>query len=226
MNFNLNIFLEKVKDFNYRDNGMFNSELFLILYLYHKYNCNFFIESGIDNGNSTEILLKFIEDPYVGIDINPYCAGARISNNNFKFINANSKNIFDLVVSTNDEKNLFILIDGPKGKEASEIKNKLLNNNNILFVACHDTHDGLMDDNHYRIFETMTDTEYNKNYYDLLNLKNNNKIRTVFNVINYLNYSNLTYQQAYPNGPGLSIYSNKITKQEMEKNLYDSINSM
>lgn len=199
----LNEFIEKVSWMDYEDNGMFNSEIFLLYVLYKEMNCNMIIESGIDNGVSTKRLLNLIEDDYVGIDINQNSAGANFNNTNFKFLCGDSTTLINNIIDNNN-KNIFVIIDGPKGHIASNLKNKLLENDKIKIVAIHDTYDGLEHDNHLRVFESKGNEGYNKKYFKLLN--DNSKI-SIFNKINHPIEYNLTYAQIFPNGPGMSVYS-------------------
>jgi hypothetical protein len=199
----LNEFTEKVSWMNYEDNGMFNSEIFLLYVLYKEINCNMVIESGIDNGVSTKRLLNLIEDDYVGIDINQNCNGSNLINKNFKFLYGDSNKLINEIIENNN-KNIFVIIDGPKGQIASRLKDELLENDKIKIVAIHDTYDGLENENHLRVFESKNNERYNKKYFKLLN--DNSEI-SIFNKLNYPVENNLTYSQTFPDGPGISVYS-------------------
>lgn len=206
LNKNINSFVEKLSNMNYLENSMFNSEIYLLYSIAKQMKLNMVIESGLDNGGSTEKLLNLIEFQYIGIDINPNCSfisSNRYKNySNFEFNNGNSIEILPTLVEKNKDKNILIIIDGPKSREAIELKNKLLNYDHVKIIAVHDTYDGLENENIDRVFETINNTEYNNKYYKLLNNLGN---ITVFNKKN--NDSSRTYFEHYPTGPGISIYS-------------------
>lgn len=197
-------FYELIKDLPYKHNGMFNSEIFIVYALYKELSCNMFIESGLDNGVSTERFLKFITDEYVGIDMVSNCYGNKINLSNFTFSCADSITVIPDIVKNKKTKNIFVMIDGPKGPDAVSLKNKLLEYNNVPVVAIHDTYDRLEDEHHLRIFETKNNVEYYKKYFDYLNLKENKNISTIYNLINC---DGLPYSGSFPAGPGISIYS-------------------
>jgi len=200
----VNQFLEKIDNIDYRENGMFNSEIYMVYLLYKELNCNLFIESGIDYGVSTEKFLRLIYDEYIGIDINQFCAGSIFLNENFKFICGNSINIIENIVEVKNN-NIFIMIDGPKGDDAIKMKNELLENDKVKIVAIHDTYDGLEDDYYFRIFETKNNQDYYEKYFDILNQKDKSNIITIYNKKN--NKLTETYLETFPTGPGVSIYS-------------------
>lgn len=204
LNKHVNEFHELIKNISYKHNGMFNNEIFLIYVLYKELNCDMFIESGVDNGVSTERFLKFIKDEYIAIDWNANCTGKNFNNENFYFTCADSTNLIPKLINERKNKNIFIMLDGPKNMEAAIFKNKLLEEDNVKIVAIHDTYDGLDNENHLRIFETKNNMEYSKKYFDLLNLKNDNTITTIYNL---RNHHGQTYHETYPTGPGVSLYS-------------------
>jgi hypothetical protein len=197
-------FLKEIDNIDYGENGMFNSEIYMVYLLYRELNCNLFIESGIDYGVSTQKFLKLIHDEYIGIDINEYCLGRMFVNNNFKFICGNSLNIINNIVD-NRENNIFIMIDGPKGYDAIKMKNELLENKKVKIVAIHDTYDGLEEENHLRVFETKNNKLYYEKYFNILNQKDKSNITTIYNKRN--NQSSQMYIDTFPSGPGVSIYS-------------------
>lgn len=200
----VNDFYELIKDIPYNHSGMFNNEVFMIYTLYKELNCNMFIESGIDNGVSTQRFLKFVQDEYVGLDWNSKCYGSRVNQENFTFTCADSTTIIPKLIESRKEKNILVMIDGPKGMQAANLKNSLLEYDNVKVVALHDTYDGLENENHLRIFETKNNQNYFEKYFNLLNLNGNNEINTIFNL---KNTNGLTYHGTFPTGPGVSIYS-------------------
>lgn len=184
--------------------GTFNNEVFIVYALYKELQCDMFIESGISNGVSTERFLKFINDEYIGIDWDPNCYGAKVNLKNFYFTSADSRFLINKLINHRKNKNIFIMIDGPKGPDAIIMKNQFLENDNVKIVAIHDTYDGLENEDYLRIFETKNNFDYNKKYFDFLNLKNNNNIDTVYN---FLNVNGQYFSETFPSGPGISIYS-------------------
>lgn len=202
-------FNNKTHNINYMRHGVFKSELYIIFCLYRELGCNFFIESGLCNGVSTNTLLALISDDYIGIDMDEACQAAKIDKPNFHFIHGRTEErIFELVRS---DKQIFIFIDGPKGQMAIDLKNQLLELDNVKTVAIHDTYDGIEHDTHMRVFETKSNEEYNKKYFEILNQKNESKVATIYNTDIYdtidgqVVYRN--YNEWYPTGPGLSVYS-------------------
>lgn len=200
-------FLEKCCNINYDHNGAFNSELFIIFALHRAFKSSLFIESGLDNGVSTNKLLEITDCDYIGIDVNRNCKASIIQKQNFNFICGDSNILLFEQVNNNMNRNISIFIDGPKSTNAIELKNKLLNNENVMFVALHDTYDGLENEHDNRIFETKNNVEYYEKYYDKLN-----KIDGVVNIFNLFVNSDKTYASIYPTGPGLSVYSKEKIK--------------
>jgi hypothetical protein len=197
-------FVNGIKNFNYKDNGMFNNEIYIVYLLYKELNCDLFVESGIDNGVSTEKFLHLIDDEYIGIDINQHCYGSKVKKNNFQFICGNSMNILKNIVNEKN-KNIFAMIDGPKNHDAIKLKNELLDNDKVKIVALHDTYDGLENEDYLRVFETKNNSEYSKKYFDILNFRDKNDIVTIYN--KNIDALGKTYYTIYPTGPGVSIYS-------------------
>jgi len=183
---------------------MFNSEIFMLYVLYYELYCDLFIESGIDNGISTERFLKFVDVEYLGMDLNDGCYGRHVNKDNFTFTSLDSKEFIPKFIEHRKNRNIVIMIDGPKNKEAIDLKNKLLENTDVKIVAVHDTYDGLDYEDYLRIFETKNNKEYYEKYFDILNLHTRDDIKTIFNL---RNYDGKFYNQTYPCGPGVSIYS-------------------
>lgn len=204
---NLNEFEILIHKVPFGPSGMFNSEIFVVYSLYKHLNCNLFIESGIDWGVSTIKFLNLIADDYIAIDINPNCFGSRIKSDRYYFISKDSQEAIPEILKNYVDRNVFIMLDGPKNVVATNFKNKLLQYNNVMAVAIHDTYDGLVNDNEYRIFESSSNDEYNKKYFEKLN-----NISQLVNVYNLMNYNNKTYYESYPTGPGVSIYSKNEIK--------------
>jgi hypothetical protein len=204
VNKHIDQFIEIIGDIDYDENGMFNSEIYMVYLLYKELNCNLFIESGIDYGVSTQRFLKLIHDEYIGIDINEYCTGRLFNKSNFQFICGNSLNIINNIVD-NKENDIFIMIDGPKGHDAIQMKNMLLDNNKVKVVAIHDTYDGLENEDYLRVFETKNNKSYYEKYFDILNQKDKSNTTTIYNKRN--NQSSEMYVDTFPSGPGVSIYS-------------------
>lgn len=205
----VNLFLKKTSHINYRENGAFKSELFLIYALHKFFNSNRFVESGLDYGMSTKTLLELIDCDYLGIDLNPNCVASKIDRNNFRFLNIDANIFLENEIKEKTENKYSIFLDGPKGKEAADLKEKLLTYDNVMFVAIHDSYDGgLLNFTENRVFESMTNEVYNKKYFNLLNQRYVENVQTIFTLKN--NNSENTYFDCYPSGPGISIYSKKI----------------
>lgn len=205
-------FLNLIGHIPFGQSGMFNSEIFMIYVLYKELECDMFIESGIDNGISTKKFLEFIKDEYIGIDINPNCYGNNFTNDNFYFTSADSTFLVPKIIDNRKNKNIFVMLDGPKNIDAAILKNKLLNYDNVKFVAIHDTWDGLDNENYLRIFETKSNLLFYQKYFDILNMKNEKNLTSIYNLINY---DGKYYVDTYPNGPGISIYSKLNLKFEI-----------
>lgn len=200
-------FLLKTKTINYKENGAFKSELFVIHCLHKIFNSDIFLESGLDNGMSTSTLLELVDCKYIGIDVVSDCGASKIIKPNFEFINGDGYQYITDYVNNNKEFKYSIFIDGPKGGLSITMKNILLNNDNVMFVALHDTYDGLENENDKRIFETKSNQPYNEKYFDILNQRNDDGVISIFNLKN--SEKSISYFDSYPTGPGLSVYSNK-----------------
>jgi hypothetical protein len=198
-------FLDKTKTINYRQNGAFKSELFVIYCLHKYFGSQSFLESGLDSGMSTSTLLELIDCEYVGIDLVPNCGASKIEKPNFRFIHGDGYQYLINSVTNNKETKYSIFVDGPKGETAISLKNQLLLNDNVMFVALHDTYDGLENEHTDRIFETRSNQLYSKKYFDVLNQRDSNDIVTIYNLENIGNF--ISYYECYPTGPGVSIYS-------------------
>ena len=119
-------YIKKTRDIEYKHNGAFKSEIFILYALHKLFNCNLFIESGLDNGVSTETLLSLIDCEYLGIDLNENCFASKIDKLNFKFYSGDSTKIIQDHILNNQDSKISIFIDGPKNLQAIELKNKLL----------------------------------------------------------------------------------------------------
>lgn len=194
----LNEFVNTTNVIPYLDNGIFDSELFLIYSLYNELNCKLIIESGICYGYSTRILLSSLKTKHYGVELSNefICYGKSLEKeySNFTFYNGNSFDIIPKILEENKNQKVFINIDGPKNDDAVKLKNILLKYKNVGAVSIHDYEDKNTD----FIFSTKNNTEFNKKYFDILNEKQKNKKHSV--------YTNNSYAEIYPTGPGLTVY--------------------
>jgi len=179
-----------------------------------------FIESGLCNGFSTQILLSLIKDPYIGIDRDRFWKGRGKSEiktaENFTFKHGNSVEHLPQIVKSHENQRISVFIDGPKNRAAIQLKDKILSYGNVSFVAVHDTYDGLSGEKKSRIFESSNNKKYNTQYFKLLNSAQVSEA-DIFSLMNSARAScrNKTYAECYPNGPGISIYSNHDVKFEL-----------
>lgn len=198
----INTFIEKTKNNEYLDNGMFDSELFLSYVFFKELKCEILIESGVCHGYSTLNYLKLLNVQQFGIDINndAYNTGLNLEKSfpNFKMYKGDSFSIIPNLLNSNKDKNIFISIDGPKYEKAIELKDLCLSFNNVKCASVHDHTESPNDD--YK-FSTVTHPTFNKKYFNLLNNKQKNKSHNKF--------KNKSYADVYPNGPGLTIFVNK-----------------
>jgi len=213
-------FLEKTKGIHYAQQGAFKSELFLLYCLHKEFENDMFIESGLCNGFSTQILLSLIKDPYVGIDSDKRWRGREKSEiktaKDFTFQHGNSIQHLPQTILRNPNKQISVFIDGPKNTAAMQLKDKILSYTNVSFVAVHDTYDGLVNQNKLRIFESSSNKKYNAKYFELLNRAQGNEA-DIFSLVNSERAScrTVSYAKCYPNGPGISIYSKHDVKFEL-----------
>jgi hypothetical protein len=213
----LSEFIERTKDIAFEQEGAFKSELFLLYSLHRGFESSLFVESGLQNGFSTRVLLSLINETYYGVDAQQHCRaadeigeGKTYPYPNFLFQCGNAFDHVEKFIKQAPDKNVSVFIDGPKGREAIRLKNQILNHNqNVAFVGLHDTYDGLQSEDHLRFFESSGNEEYNKKYYNLLN-KSADGVMDVFGLINNASHcSGKPYSDCYPSGPGISLYSNR-----------------
>lgn len=202
LNKHLDQFINTTKHIDYLDNGIFDSELFVIYSLFKKLNCDLLIESGICYGYSTKILLHSLNVDHCGIELSSQFVefGRKLEkeHSNFKFYNEDSSLIIPKIIKENEDKNIFVNIDGPKGENAIKLKNNIKNYKNVKAISIHDH----IDMNSDQIFSTRNNPEFNSIYFDKLNQKQKNK--------KHSDQINNTYYDVYPNGPGLVIYIENV----------------
>ncbi|MFW5945058.1 MAG: hypothetical protein ACOCTU_07335 [Bacteroidota bacterium] len=143
-------YLEDFQTFGYQRRGLFNSEILLIYCMAREMNIRLIIESGIARGHSTYTLAKNLIDTETEIiaidkdkisdDIKFFCK--RLDNDEddlkigiwykdfYKFVKHNI-NMFDDI-------DTLVIIDGPKGRDAIFLAEKLLKRSNIKGCFIHD----------------------------------------------------------------------------------------
>lgn len=136
-------FQKKVLPIEWTERSILLSEGFALCAIAKMYDIDVLIESGTYNGRSTKIWTKFFEtniDIYsIDIHINNKARNF-LKNDRVILIEGDSNSIIRDITSKYQEKKVGIFIDGPKGKEAVYLLEKLIDYQNVYFIGIHDLH--------------------------------------------------------------------------------------
>ncbi len=142
-------------------------------------SCDQIIESGGRVGGSSEYLAKLFDDVHT-------VSRDRVDGGwpNVSVHQGDSVETIPNLVEASTAQRIAILIDGPKGEVAVQLAEKLLESEKVSFVAVHDLTPELVG-NHA-----------------------NSQNKTFRDNFGFLDDKVGSYKEKYPNGPGLTIFSN------------------
>jgi len=140
---NLSDFLRVISGMSYESQGIFNSEMLLLVSLVKHFNVKLIIESGRANGQSTKILAEYFKNPeykIISIEFTRYSSEVKHSYKKLK----NYKNLkllfgdsFKLIPDLITEE-CCILIDGPKKLMALKLALNSFKNPLVKAILIHD----------------------------------------------------------------------------------------
>ncbi|MFA5395058.1 MAG: hypothetical protein WC346_03475 [Methanogenium sp.] len=142
-----NEFLRTIDNIKFEDKGIFNSEMLLFVSLAKKFDIEEIWESGRARGQSTKVLSEFFKNYNIrihSIEIMPETEDDIIAIKrlqrypNLEILYGDSKKT--LIQKLENDKNTFVLVDGPKGTEAIRLAREILKKNNTKAVFLHDYH--------------------------------------------------------------------------------------
>ena len=140
---NISKFKKIVNDIPYHDKGIWYTEAFLFCSICDLLNVDAIIESGVANGQSTEIFANYFNFNISAIDNDNYNIFQKTNTrlekyNNLNLIKGNSFDIIPDIIQQNNNLKFGVFIDGPKAQGAAGLRQKLLVNKNILCFGFHD----------------------------------------------------------------------------------------
>ncbi len=140
---NLPDFLRVIDGMTYESEGIFNSEMLLLVSLIKHFNVKLIIESGRANGQSTKVLAEYFKNPeykIISIEFVKYSPEVKYSYKKLK----NYKNLkllfgdsFNLIPNLITEE-CCILIDGPKRLNALKLALNSFKNPLVKAILIHD----------------------------------------------------------------------------------------
>lgn len=136
-------FNSKVLPITYEPRGILLSEGFAFCSLCRSLSVNMIIESGVYQGQSTKIWIRFFSRiPIISIDLRLRKIAIDLCKDipNVQLVAGDSKVLLPKLLEQNSEKKIGIFIDGPKGESAIELLEKCLVFNNVVVVGMHDVH--------------------------------------------------------------------------------------
>lgn len=133
---------QSIKNIKYRRTGIRFSEGFLLHILCRIYNVDLVIESGVNYGMSTRILVN-CGMSIISLDRKPVCkeiADVFENNPNAKFVMGESPKTLPEILDDVKYKNkkIGVFIDGPKRLLARQLAEKAFSYDNVFFVGIHD----------------------------------------------------------------------------------------
>lgn len=134
-----------IKNINYENHGIINSEMLLFCSIVKYLDVNLIIESGRSKGYSTQIIAEFFRDQIkkiYSIEYNRYHRDVKYSFEKLKryrYVKLLFGNSFNLIPDLITEE-CCILIDGPKDLDSIELAINSLKNPLVKAVFIHDLH--------------------------------------------------------------------------------------
>lgn len=219
-----NRFIEKIKDITWKPKGLFFTEGLLFCAMCELLEIDLIIESGVRNGVSTEIWLKYFNSDIevCSIDIMDHTddVEAAINRlNNYDNVTFHIGDGAELVkgLSSATSKNVGILFDGPKSMPAITCLKECAEIDNVKFGAIHDMGQTAKEihDKSFLARGRKKNKEYSEsidvlNEWDKLILTSDDKefVDSHFHINDSLCGENEdwdTYKNKYPIGCGLAI---------------------
>jgi precorrin-6B methylase 2 len=177
----------------YKPKAIFPSEMFLFYKLAKDFDANDHIfESGVGYGGSTSYLARlFPRTKITSIDADRY---GQLEQLQIKFkrnapnvvlLKGNSARVLPSLIRLSGARRIAVLIDGPKARAALRLVKRLLRNRHVEFVAVHDLSEEMA--KHGKV--NSRDAAFRAAY-------------------GHLDHGVGEYLNIYPNGPGLTIFTN------------------
>lgn len=160
----------------YQPKGMFYSEIYFFLLACQRHGCQAIIESGVKFGMSTMLLNAAFEGDVVSVEKTPVVAIP-----NATILIGDSLQLVPELVRQYIDRNVCVLIDGPKGIEAHRLR-QTCQHLGARVVAVHDQQPGHGESRH----------SHSKSFRELA--------RTLDRFVSP------EYREKYPNGSGLAIW--------------------
>lgn len=175
----------------YRPKAIFPSEMFVFCQLYQEHGCNLTLESGVGFGGSTSTIANMFPDNYiVSFCLDKYdqidSIRKQFKGKKVEIFGGDSQELMPQFLNNLAGERIAVLIDGPKGKPAIDLAMRMLQDEQVKFVAIHDLADELAE-----MGDFTTKNEYFQSNRDELD-------------------SDIgSYKDKYPKGPGLTFIINE-----------------
>jgi hypothetical protein len=120
----------------YRVKGVFYSELYLFLQACSDNDVNLVIESGVKHGMSTRLLASAWPGEIISIDRDDGIIPEVVEG--VQFMEGDSRELIPMILRAYKGRRAAVLIDGPKGETALQLKAAIWQSDIVRVVAIHD----------------------------------------------------------------------------------------
>lgn len=172
-------FATAIAGVDYRDRGMWFSELYLFLSLCVAAGVDLVIESGVKHGTSTRTIAA-VGIPLISVDVKSFVVG-RLPG--VTFVTGLAQTVIPPMLKRHRDRRIGVLLDGPKGPvDGVGFVPACLASSAVHVVGCHDVKRGHGESRHshepdFRAASAVLDTKIPR-----------------------------TFQRACPDGPGLGVW--------------------
>jgi len=148
-------FISKLSDMHWHKKGVFFTEALAFIAMCKIHNINTIIESGVRNGDSTEMWLKFFGDDIrlISVDLMQHKDDVNAAINrlagypNLEFKEGDGEKVVPQIVqSLPDDARVGMLLDGPKEFAAMRIAQRCFGiSDKVKFISIHDMGEGALE---------------------------------------------------------------------------------
>lgn len=193
--------LLELKNEPFYDRGILPTEAFAFISYCKELNIECIIESGTAFGQSCYLFAKYLGMKVYTIDIiGPYgrkaqdIARSRCRDLPVEFLEGNSNEILPKLLSELSNKSIAVFIDGPKGTEAINLKDRIWNYESVKMVGIHD----LIGENITGQFSSANNSLFINTYQDMLD--------SISLSTSWVENPTQTMKEKFPYGQGICIW--------------------
>jgi len=140
---NADKFSSIVESVEYKSRGIWYTEAFLFCSICDILNVDAIIESGVAYGCSTDIFATYFDFQIISVDIDQYETFEKTKDrlkhhDNLSMVKGDGFEIIPEILKDGKDVKVGVFIDGPKGKEARQLRDSLSEFGNVLCFGYHD----------------------------------------------------------------------------------------